>query len=198
MNEQSYAYDVVVYIGRFEPYHTGHHILVQQALALGRQVVLVLGSAGQMRSRKNPFYAAEREAMIAGSMAGADAQRLLFAPVPDFHDNAAWVEAVQLAVSVKAPGATRVALLGHFKDESSYYLNHFPAWQLESVERANELDATTVRNVMFDQARPLEDRLAQLKGMVPAGALAVIAPWMASEAFLALVDAQATTPAIPA
>ncbi|KVP96732.1 hypothetical protein WJ97_12695 [Burkholderia ubonensis] len=191
MNEQSYPYDVVVYIGRFEPYHTGHHALVHQALALGRQVVLVLGSAGEPRSRKNPFFAAEREAMIAASVAGADAQRLLFTAVQDFGDNDAWVAAVHAAVESKAPGAARVALIGHFKDASSYYLNHFPSWRLESVGRANELDATTVRNVMFDHTRTLEARLQTLQDMVPAGALTFIKQWMTTEGFRTLADADA-------
>ncbi|KWA84195.1 hypothetical protein WL29_22810 [Burkholderia ubonensis] len=198
MHNNHYPYDVVVYIGRFEPYHTGHHALVQQALTLGRQVVMVLGSAGERRSRKNPFYAAERETMIAGSVDGGDAQRLLFAAVPDFTENAAWVEAVQLAVAARAPGATRIALIGHFKDESSYYLNHFPAWQLESVERANEIDATTVRNVMFDQSRALEARLATMQTMVPAGALAFIEQWLTTEAYLALAREHEAATAIPA
>ena len=187
MNKNRYPYDVVVYIGRFEPYHTGHHALVQQALALGRQVVLVLGSAGAPRSRKNPFLVAERETMIAACLDGDDAQRLRFAAVPDFDDNDTWVAAVQAAVEGRAPGAERVALLGHFKDASSYYLNHFPAWHLESVERANELDATTVRNVMFDQSRALEDRLATMQTMVPAGARAFIEQWLTTEAYLGLV-----------
>jgi hypothetical protein len=62
-------------------------------------------------------------------------------------------------------------------------LNHFPAWRLESVERANSLDATAVRNVMFDTRRSLPARIAHLEGMVPAGALSFMRDWMQTPDF---------------
>lgn len=183
-------YDAVVYIGRFQPYHTGHHALVSQALALGQQVVLVLGSACEARSRKNPFLAIEREAMIIGSIPEVDRPRVRFAAVPDFADNADWVATVQHAVATQVPGAQRVALLGHFKDDSSYYLNHFPGWQLESVSRANALDATAVRQVLFDPQLTMSERRVRIAAMVPAGTLAALAPWLSGETCALLPESE--------
>lgn len=179
----AFKHDVVVYIGRFQPFHTGHLVLLLQALALGKKVVVVLGSDSDERTLKNPLFAPERQHVIVSSLSAPDAQRVVFAAVPDFKDNAAWVAAVQSAVAEHAPGAEKVALIGHFKDASSYYLNHFPAWSLESVERANSLDATTVRNVMFDQHRPLAARLEHLASMMPAGALPFMQDWMQTPHF---------------
>jgi len=190
MSEILYKYDVIVYIGRFEPYHTGHDALVRLGLLLGKVVIIVLGSADEPRSRKNPLSALEREMMIAGCFTGADLKRLRFAAVADTGDNESWVAAVQAAVEQKAPGAARVALLGHFKDASSYYLNHFPTWHLESVSRANELDATAVRKVMFDENRTLDARIKQMQGMVPAGALAFLEQWMSTDDFRALAETE--------
>lgn len=184
----AFKHDVVVYIGRFQPFHTGHLALLLQALALGKKVVMILGSDSGERTLKNPLFAGERQQSIAGSLTAADAQRVVFSAVPDFRDNDAWVAAVRAAVAEHAPDGQKVALLGHFKDASSYYLNHFPAWSLESVERANELDATAVRNVMFDQRRPLAARIAQLQGMMPAGALAFMQDWMLTPDFEQLAD----------
>jgi bifunctional NMN adenylyltransferase/nudix hydrolase len=195
MDDKKYKYDVIVYIGRFEPYHTGHDALVRLGLLLGKTVVIVLGSAGEPRSRKNPLFALEREMMIAGCFTGTDRARLRFAAVADTGDNESWVADVQAAVDQKAPGAARVALLGHFKDASSYYLNHFPTWHLESVSRANELDATTVRKVMFDQTRSLDARIAQLQTMVPTGALAFLKQWLSTDDFLALAEVDGSVPA---
>jgi bifunctional NMN adenylyltransferase/nudix hydrolase len=188
MQEKNYPYDVVVYIGRFEPYHNGHDALVLQALALGKWVVMVLGSDGAPSSLKNPLFADQRMVMIASCIAGDDVNRVLFAPVPDFGDNESWVAKVQEVVARAVPGAVRVALIGHFKDDSSYYLNFFPDWQLESVPRANDLDATTVRNVMFDQRRPLDERLAEMRDMVPAGALNFLEQWMTTAEYQSLAD----------
>lgn len=188
----AFKHDVVVYIGRFQPFHLGHLALLLQALALGKLVVMILGSESHERTLKNPLFAGERQLSIAGSLTAADAQRVVFSAVPDFQDNDSWVAAVQDAVAAHAPGAQSVALIGHFKDASSYYLNHFPAWHLESVERANDLDATTVRNVMFDQRRPLAARREQLQGMMPAGALAFIEDWMLTPDFELLADAHSS------
>ena len=179
----AFKHDVIVYIGRFQPFHTGHLALLLQALALGAKVVVVLGSDSDERTLKNPLFAFERQQVIVSSLSAPDAQRVVFAAVPDFKDNAAWVAAVQAAVTEHAPGAEKVALIGHFKDASSYYLNHFPAWSLESVERANSLDATAVRNVMFDQRRPLAARLEHLAGMMPAGSLPFMQDWMLTPHF---------------
>jgi len=194
LNEKVYKYDVIVYIGRFEPYHTGHDALVRLGLLLGKIVVIVLGSADEPRTRKNPLAALEREMLMSGCFTGADRARLRFAAVADTGDNESWVADVQAAVAQKAPGAARIALLGHFKDASSYYLNHFPTWHLESVSRANELDATTVRKVMFDQTRTLEARIEQLRGMVPAGALAFLEQWMSTDDFRALAEKEVAVP----
>jgi bifunctional NMN adenylyltransferase/nudix hydrolase len=186
MSEKNYQYDVVVYIGRFQPFHTGHLALVRQALAIGKKVVIVLGSAGEPSSLKNPLSAAAREAMIQACIVPEDAHRVLITAVADTNDMASWVADVHDAVARKAPGAASVALLGHFKDDSSYYLRDFPDWHLESVGRANELDATTVRNVMFDGSRALAARLADMQSMVPAGALEFLEQWMMTDPFRAL------------
>ena len=47
--------DTAIYIGRFEPVHSGHMALLQRALDSAPQVIVVIGSAWQARSPKNPF-----------------------------------------------------------------------------------------------------------------------------------------------
>lgn len=181
-------YDTVVYIGRFQPFHTGHLALLLQALAMGLTVVVVVGSAGGARSLKNPLLADERIALMTRALTPEQAARVRFVAMPDFEDNDSWVAAVQNAVASQVPEAATVALLGHFKDASSYYLNHFPGWSLESAERANPLDATAVRAVMFDQTRTPADRFDQLQHMLPAGALDFVWEWMGTPEFEALAD----------
>ncbi len=64
--------DTAIYIGRFEPVHNGHMALLQRALDSAQQVIVVVGSAWQARSPKNPFTWQERDAML----------RLMEKPVP--------------------------------------------------------------------------------------------------------------------
>ena len=57
----SQSFDVLIYIGRFQPFHQGHLAMLQVALSKAPRVIVVLGSAGGPRTTKNPFTAEERQ-----------------------------------------------------------------------------------------------------------------------------------------
>ena len=58
------SFDVVVFIGRFQPFHLGHKAVIQQALTLADEVIVCVGSSGKPRSTKNPWSFDERSVMI--------------------------------------------------------------------------------------------------------------------------------------
>ncbi|MFC3148355.1 bifunctional nicotinamide-nucleotide adenylyltransferase/Nudix hydroxylase [Piscinibacterium candidicorallinum] len=157
------SYALAVVIGRFSPFHNGHLALVRHALALADQVLIVLGSAAQPRTVKNPFLAAEREQMIRACLPDA-AARLHFAALPDnLYSDQAWVTGVQRAVDASGAPATRVCLVGYEKDESSYYLKMFPQWRLEPFALTQgQVSATQVRDILF------ADLLETADGKTPA------------------------------
>ena len=43
--ESPTLFDTAVYIGRFQPVHSGHIALLARALASARQVIVIMGSA---------------------------------------------------------------------------------------------------------------------------------------------------------
>ena len=53
-----------IYIGRFQPYHNGHHKVVEKISGEVDEMVLGIGSAGDSHTRKNPFTAGERMLMV--------------------------------------------------------------------------------------------------------------------------------------
>lgn len=174
----SRPHKAAVYIGRFQPFHSGHLALVRRALAEGETAIIVLGSSFQARSPKNPFTWSERATMIRLSVPTEDRDRLHFVPVRDYYDDAHWVEAVRSGVA-GAVGETRdVALVGHFKDASSYYLDRFPGWTLVSCERAGDVDATNLRDVLFTTgAKSRETAAALLAEHMPQGAATYVEGW---------------------
>ncbi|KNZ34416.1 MAG: hypothetical protein AD742_01495 [Methylibium sp. NZG] len=91
--------DVSVYVGRFQPFHNGHLALLQRALSLAPLVVVVIGSAHQARTPKNPFTAAERAEMIHAALSPADRARVRMLPVRDHYDLPRWVSAVREGVA---------------------------------------------------------------------------------------------------
>ncbi len=141
---------VAVVIGRMQPAHYGHLTLLRAALACAERVIVALGSAHQARSAKNPFTWQERTRLVKALVGPQDAERIIGVGVSDTHDDVRWVEQVTRLVNEAAPQASSVSLVGHFKDASSYYLRRFPHWALVEVKREVDLDATTLRRVLFE------------------------------------------------
>jgi len=144
-------YDTLVLIGRFQPFHTAHLLLVQRATALAEQVVFIVGSAHQPRTYKNPFTFDERSRMIklaTNGMAGT----LTFhvEPNPDsLYNDQAWAARVQALVAKHTKPGDKVGIIGHKKDPSSYYLEMFPQWGFEEIELLEPLDASEIRDLYF-------------------------------------------------
>lgn len=57
-------YKLGMYLGRFQPFHNGHKSIVDKMLEECEGVVIVVGSAQEKGTVKNPFPAWERAAMI--------------------------------------------------------------------------------------------------------------------------------------
>ncbi|MCG1002221.1 MULTISPECIES: nicotinamide-nucleotide adenylyltransferase [Halobacterium] len=82
------------YIGRFQPYHNGHHRVVEQIATEVDELVVGIGSAGDSHSTRNPFTAGERIMMITKSLVDFDLVTYAV-PIEDLDRNAVWVSHVQ-------------------------------------------------------------------------------------------------------
>lgn len=155
-------YDLVVLPGRFEPLHLGHIQNATEAAKIGKNVLFLLGSVNQPRTIKNPFSQAERAAMI---KAAFPEPKFAIAGVEDnLYSDTLWAKSVREVVakelktnsSLKEIKNPKIAILGHLKDESSYYLKIFPTWEFVSVPgfaKTNDdkvIDATKIRQLMFE------------------------------------------------
>ena len=150
-------YDFAVFIGRFQPFHSGHLKVVEEGLARADRLVILIGSAYQPRNPRNPWTHLERESHIRACLAGDENNRLTCLPLMDVpYNDELWVRNVQDSVSgiVTAHHAVphrppKVALIGHHKDQSGFYLNLFPQWDSIAVENHQELSATPIREGLF-------------------------------------------------
>ena len=176
-----------VLIGRFQPFHNGHLALLRQALSTAQQVVVVLGSAYQARSPKNPFTWQERAQLIHASLSAEDAQRVCCVPVRDYYDEPRWVQAVMAAVQSQVPAHTSIGLVGHFKDDSSNYLARFPGWTLISLPRQGDFDATPVRELYWNLAAQPEAHVwAQLERLLPTPVVHWLRAWQSTPEYTAM------------
>ncbi|GAA5556481.1 bifunctional NMN adenylyltransferase/Nudix hydrolase [Acinetobacter schindleri] len=145
-----YKFDYLVFIGRFQPFHLAHMQTIKIALQQSQQVILALGSAQQERNIKNPFLASEREEMILSNFSEADQKRIKFVHVIDVYNDEKWQKLVKLLVAGVAELNAEVGLIGHFKDESSYYLRLFPEWEMVELDSlVGAISATPLREAYY-------------------------------------------------
>jgi len=174
--------DAAILIGRFQPFHSAHMTLLRRALELAPQCVVVIGSAHQARSPKNPFTWTERAQMIHLAIPESERDRVRFLPVRDHFDEVRWVRAVREGVAGLLQGTpcANIALAGHFKDATSQYLRGFPGWALVSVDRLPGADGTHLRNALFGAApADIDATLGALVEQAPPSTLAFLRAWSA-------------------
>ncbi len=148
MSEKDYA--ASVFIGRFQPFHKSHLEIAQHGLKIAKNLVIVIGSCNAAPNIKNPFTYHERELMIRSCFTAQENYRIHVTYVRDYFNNDNhWLADVQQKVANVINDGDSVALLGNFKDSSSYYLKMFPHWEFAAVRTVNNLNATDVRSALF-------------------------------------------------
>ena len=153
-------YKYLVFIGRFQPFHMGHKAVIDEALKRAYNVIMLIGSANLPRSLRNPFTVEERAQMIQGAYSEEDAARIHCVGLDDaLYNDTRWLQCVQESVrSVTHDLNEDIALIGHSKDSSSYYLSLFPNWQSISVPNYKNLSATPIREGYLMGATPTGER----------------------------------------
>ena len=142
-------YDAIVFNGRFQPLHNAHVEIIQKAAELAEKVIVVVGSANQPRTFKNPFSFEEREYLIQNIFMGLETELIIEPNYDTIYNDNAWVLRVQNIVAKHTTEDSKVAIIGHKKDESSFYLDMFPQWELVEVDLIEELSASQIRELYF-------------------------------------------------
>ncbi len=159
MSEKLYDYTVV--IGRFQPVHNAHIKLIEYAASISKNSVIVLiGSANQPSTYKNPFSYADRASLIEESTD----YHCIFEPIEDsIYSDTVWISRVQSVIAKNTLPTDKIAIVGHKKDLSSAYLDWFPNYDTVPVEEFDQLNATDIRSLYFD------DKISMnyLKNVVP-------------------------------
>jgi bifunctional NMN adenylyltransferase/nudix hydrolase len=157
MNKQ---YDLAVVIGRFQPFHKGHQHCIETAFKHSKNVLVLVGSSNVSISPKNPFPFELRQKMIRISC--DNKTRLQVQPINDYvYNEQRWIQEIQdiIATQKLVYGYKNIVLVGHAKDESSYYLNIFPQWHfIDSgfypFEFDTTIDGTKIRELLFEGQKP--------------------------------------------
>ncbi len=172
MNQKTFA----VVIGRWQINHLGHVQLQTAALQRADEVIVFIGSSFRARDFSNPFTADEREAMIRASFSAGDQARMHFVPIRDYGNDERWTRAIQDHVKAIA-GDNKVIVVGHNKDESSYYLKLFPFWEsYDFTDNFCNLDAVHLRTAYFSD-EDLDMCVAVIRPFIPEKVASFLKVW---------------------
>lgn len=157
----------MVFVLRGQPLHNAHLEIINRASRLADKLVIIIGSANQPRTYKNPFSFAERKQMLIDATKGMLTS--CFSIVIDqntdsIYNDSAWAARVQAIVAAHTSVSDRIGIIGHKKDTTSSYLDMFPQWGLEQVELIEPLNATDIRDLYFRH----DVNMNFIKNVVPA------------------------------
>ncbi|MDI6639313.1 MAG: nicotinamide-nucleotide adenylyltransferase [Methanocellales archaeon] len=82
------------YIGRFQPYHLGHHTVIKKIVKEVDEIVVGIGSAQQSHTVSDPFTAGERVMMVSRSLEELGIIYYVI-PIADVDRHAIWVSHVR-------------------------------------------------------------------------------------------------------
>lgn len=178
--------ELAVVIGRLQPLHYGHIYNIDKGLKIAKKVVVLIGSAYNSVSPKNPFTFEQRMEMIDDYYSNSiDRDRVLVEPLPDnLYEENQWLTDVQEIVNAHA--TDNIVLVGHLKDDSSYYLENFPQWEFLETgkwpEQYSSIDATTIRELYY------KHDLRFVSGVVPATTYKFLEQFAKTEDYKNIVD----------
>lgn len=156
----SKPFNFVVFIGRFQPAHKAHIETIEKAFEKANNVILLIGSADQARTIENPFHWREREEMIRSAVRIPPGSSLECAPTRDCYGDQRWTVDAQKQVQTIVDAnwsaisdAPVIGLIGHNKDaKTSRYLKMFPQWKRVDMPNIDDLHASNIREMLWNDA----------------------------------------------
>lgn len=162
---------VKIVVGRFNPPHIGHLSLFRAAVVDCDKLIIVLGSADHPNDTKNPFSDHDRTAMISAMLTsdpeiknlvtsshGTPRCATYYVGVRDhFYGDrdVRWCTEVRDKVNqLLTDEECEITLVGHHRDDTSYYLDMFPEWKYQEVDEGEDgLNSTLIRKSVFTHGK---------------------------------------------
>ena len=180
-------YDTLVLIGRFQPVHSAHAEIIRRAMEQAKQLVIIVGSAKQPRTYKNPWSSAERRMMlqnVCDTLPQTNCAIRIEENIDTIYNDQAWAARVQTIVRKHTQPGDKVGIIGHKKDDAtSSYLDMFPQWGFQQVELIQPLHATNIRDLYFKK----NTNLNFLRGVVPQPVMRLLEGWVNTPDYMQVI-----------
>jgi len=139
---------VAVYIGKFQIPHLAHTGIMKDAINHYDELIVLVGSTNRRMSILHPFPFNTIRTWIKD----VDS-KIIVKPIKDYiYNDTKWITEVESSVYGEFLGEdVQYTLVGHHKDDSSYYLDIFPNFMTkEFPSLENGLSSTNLRNDLFN------------------------------------------------
>lgn len=141
-----------IFIGRFQPAHSGHIHALGLAASQVDKLYILIGSANACRSIKNPWTYYERTSMLRLKLHARGINNIEFVPLNDHpYNDTQWIADVRATAEHFKMGTP--TLFGHMK-EGNNYLKWFPDWKFRDIEAQYNVNATGIRQNMYETRDP--------------------------------------------
>ncbi|MBO8179208.1 MAG: nicotinamide-nucleotide adenylyltransferase [Archaeoglobus sp.] len=137
------------FVGRFQPYHLGHHEVVRNVLKKVDELIIAIGSAQESHSLENPFTAGERVLMIDRAVEEIKREmridkKVYIIPLEDIYRNSLWVAHVCSMVPPFDVVYTNNPLVYRLFKEAGFNVMH------TKMYNRNEYHGTEIRRKMLE------------------------------------------------
>jgi nicotinamide-nucleotide adenylyltransferase len=140
-------------VGRFQPFHKGHLAVIKEVLGECADLIVVIGSAEDSHTEKNPFTAGERYQMIIASLTGDELARTHIIPVRDVNRYSVWVNHVESYVPPFDVVYSNSDLTRSLFSQAGYEVRKTKAYSLESFS-GTEIRRRIVSGESWDNLVP--------------------------------------------
>lgn len=180
---------LAVYILRGQPFHNAHLDTIKIAATISEKVLIILGSAQESRTLKNPFTVSERKAMVIDAIQTIDTKADFYTDhIRDYlYDNTEWANGIKELAHHLEKDDNKIVLVGHDKDESTFYMTMFKDWHLHAIDNLhNQLNASDIRELYFE----VEEHYHIIEKLVPETTLSFLKEFRETAAYEEIMEFQ--------
>ncbi|MBU3965808.1 MAG: nicotinamide-nucleotide adenylyltransferase [Euryarchaeota archaeon] len=131
-----------LYLGRFQPYHLGHHQVLIEIAKEVDEIIIGIGSAQKSHEIENPFTAGERVLMVSSALEEIGIKHYVI-PIEDIKRNSLWVAHVKSMVPPFEIAYTNNPLVIELLSEAGIEVKQSPLFQ------RNNYSGTEIRRRML-------------------------------------------------
>lgn len=133
-----------VFIGRLQPMHEGHELIIQTMIDNTDKQLVLIGSANQSNTLKNPWSYAERRDNVKQKFPNVSVE-----PLNDYlYNDFKWLDQTQYIIRMYSEDHD-VCLYGHTKPDN-LYLSWFQSYEYIEVDPVSTISGTQIRTELAE------------------------------------------------